>query len=159
MNPIFTKSSVEAKITDLDFEIFQKVVELKYNQKTNLIELFDNDFKLNEAQYQQYQPYLFKSLNLIEGKYFTKITLTDTFKINTLKLKNKIILKCYKNSKLALEISLSVSQYDSIIEKYKIEFNTNKNLYIIFASTFLKNENLISTKLQDLKLFKVCYIY
>lgn len=164
MVPIFTKSSVEAKMDDNDIDIFKQVVEKRFNEHTKLNKKFETIFKLNDDEYQQYQPYLFSSIAIIEQKYFTKATLTDRFKLSYVELKNKIILKAYLEDILVLEISLTKSQFDAILEKYDIELTTqdvkdiSKTYYLIYAGTFMKNEKeILTSKLTDLRLIKIAY--
>lgn len=161
MLPEFTKSSPLAKINEEDLLIFQKVVELKFNERTKLNRFFDNDFKLEKDQYQMYQPYLFDVLNKLEEKYFVKLLLTDLFNLSVLKLKKKVILKGHIDSKLVLEISMSSSQLDAICEKYHLDLDEDineKNSFLIYAGTFIKNENgVLTSKLTDLRLLKIAY--
>jgi hypothetical protein len=157
--PIFTKSSVEAKLNDFDIDIFNKVVEKRFNEHTKLNKWFENDFKLKEDQYSQYQPYLFEELNQLENKWFTKACLTQRFDISAVVLKNKVILRCLQDDVLCLEISITKNQFAAINEKYDLLLDKKtENLYLIIAGTFMKNENnILTTKLENLRVIKLAY--
>lgn len=164
MIPIFTKSSVEAKLSDGDIDIFKQVVEKRFNEHTKLNKRFETIFSLEREEYQQYQPYLYPSLSIMEEKYFTKATLADRFKINYVELKNKAIIKCYVEDELVVEISVTLKQLDSIIEKYNLDIDqedvvsSKKTHYLIYAGTFMKNDkNILTSKLVDLRLIKIAY--
>lgn len=161
MNPIFTKSSVEAALNEDDIEIFRLVIEKRFNEHIKLTKHFPNEFHLFEHQYQQYQPYLFPSISILEEKYFTKVTVADYFHISYVKLKNKAILKFFIKKELVLEISMTLKQLDAIIDKYDLDIEetlSSRRYYLVYAGTFLKNDKLIVTsKLQDLKLIKIAY--
>lgn len=157
--PVFTKSSVEAKLTEQDIDIFNKVVEKKFNEYTKLNKWFENDFNLSEDQYAQYQPYSFGALNELESKWFTKACLTQRFDIEAVVLKNKVILKCIQDDILCLEVSITKNQFSAINEKYDLLLDQKKeNLYLIIAGTFMRNEhNILTTKLENLRVIKLAY--
>lgn len=164
MTPIFTKSSAEAKITDIDNEIFKKVVEKRFNEHTGLNKLFENDFRLQDGQYEQYQPYKFDAINELEEKFFVKACLTDRFKMNYKELKNKTLLCAYVDNKLVLEISMTMKQLDAILDKYEVNLSTDEpklitaTKYLFYAGTFMRNEKgILTSKLTNLNLIKMSY--
>ncbi|MGL5020474.1 MAG: hypothetical protein ACRC5R_00405 [Mycoplasmatales bacterium] len=159
MNPLFSKSSVEVVLSEKDIDIFKQVVEKRFNEHTKLNKWFENEFKLSDSEYQQYQPYVFDSINLLEPKMFVKAVLADRFVISLKILKNKAFIKCFKDDELVLEISCSKKQIEAIEDKYDINLdNINKEYYLIYASTFMRNDHYILTsKLIDLRLIKIAY--
>jgi hypothetical protein len=157
--PVFTKSSVDAKLSEVDIDIFNKVVEKRFNEYTKLNKWFESEFNLNEDQYSQYQPYPFLEINQLENKWFTKACMTERFDISAVVLKNKVILKCLQDGVVCLEISVSKNQFSAINEKYDLLLDQkSENLYLIIAGTFMRNDsNILTTKLENLRVIKLAY--
>lgn len=159
MKPVFSKDSQAMKITETELLIYQQVVELKFNERTGLNKLFDNDFKLAPNQYQLFQPYLFSVLNEVEEKYFVKALLCDSFNLTIGRNKNKVFIKGYNNQQLNLEITLTSMQYEALDTKYQLDLTMQERpFYLIYAGTFSKNSaGVLCSKLSDLKLIKLAY--
>ncbi len=165
MNEIFTKSSVEAKLTDEDINLFAKVCEKGINDYTDKNQEYTNDFQLTEDIEDFYRLKKFRVLKKMEPNNFTKQAISDRFTISVERInKNKCFLKCQQNNQLALEIAMSEKQLQAIEDKFNYRFKLSDNVaptekyQLFYAGTFMykdKENNYLSSKLANLKLFKI----
>lgn len=167
MKEQFTKSSVDAKITADDIELFAKVCEKGINDYTEKNQQYTNDFKLGLDNEEFYRLKKFRFIKQLENNMFTKQAISDRFNICVETKKNKSFLKCFQNHELVLEIALSPSQVEAIENKYYYTFDYDKGIeprkkyQLFYAGTFMykdKDTKHLSSKLVDLKLIKIVKI-
>ncbi len=168
MKEIFTKSSVEAKMTPEKSDIFAKVCEKGINDFTEKNQEYTNDFKLPIDEEEYYRLKKFRFLKTMPTKHFASQAIADRFVIRISHGKNnKSFIKCYQSKELVLEIAASPRQIEAIEDKYHYYFKLdgkteNQDKYQLFyAGTFMEKSadaTYLSSKLTDLRLFKVVKI-
>lgn len=154
-----TKSSAIAKTTDKDIKLFSKVCEKGINELTGKNTEFTKDFELSDEQ-QDYNLNKLSYLKNLEPNTFVKGSISDEFGITVQIVKNKAFMKCYQENKLVLEIAMSVNQLESLEDKYCYDLQRfddtlpNQIYHLFYAGTFFLKEDLLSSKLVDLRLLK-----
>ncbi len=163
MNNLFTKSSIEAKLTEEDINIYARVCEKGINEFTQKNTQFTDSFELEESMEFQYGLKKFRSIKDLEHNYFCKAAVSDKYYVAIQVIKNKAFMKCYQSDKLVMEIAMSKSQLEAIEDKYYYDIErytdkTPRNRYQVFyAGTFMRKQGseCLSTKLTDLRLLKI----
>lgn len=164
MNQLFTKSSVDAKLEDTDLQLFAKVCEKGLNDHTRKNQEYTNDFKLTAEQEDFYRLKKFRVIKKMEHNMFCKQAISDRFAINVETKKNKSFIRCYQNNELVLEIAATPTQIEAIENKFYYDFdyykgtNATKKYQLFYAGTFMyknKETTVLSSKLSDLRLFKI----